>query len=231
MGSTVGAGSTVGVGVGVVVSVGVGCGVTPEPLSSQVPTAVAQLVGKTKLPLSVNPRVADAPGARVPFQERLVAVRTPPARKELAFHIETLVPFQGTETDHLLSVVVPVFVTTMSTLRPVPQSLVTLRETISALAEDAGVVGVGSGVTVGSTVGVVGDRSGVTVEEPSFTAHVAPETTQVVGVSAPPFEEPMKPKVTEAPGARAKFQLGPEKRYPPVVLVAVASHVELMLLA
>ena len=44
-------------------------------------------------------------------------------------------------------------------------------------------------------------------------------------------EEPMKPKVTEAPGARAKFQLGPEKRYPPVVLVAVASHVELMLLA
>ena len=201
----------VGVGVGVTVSVGVGCGVTPEPATSQVPTAVAHVVGSTKLPLSVKPRETDAPGAIVPFQERFVAVRTPPARKELAFHIETLEPFQGRETDHLLSVVVPVFVTTMSTLRPVPQSLVTLSATLRALVDVAGVVGVGVGVgvIVGSTVGT---GTGVTVEEPSLTAQVAPETTQEVGVIAPPFEAPTKPKVTEAPGARARFQLGPEKR-------------------
>ena len=209
MGVTVG----VGVGVGVTVSVGVGCGVTPEPATSQVPTAVAHVVGSTKLPLSVKPRETDAPGAIVPFQDKFVAVSTPPAKKELAFHIETLEPFQGRETDHLLSVVVPVFVTTMSTLRPVPQSLVTLSATLRALAEVAGVVGVvvgvGVGVTVGSTVGV---GSGVTVDDPLFTEHVAPETTQLVGVRAPPFGAPTKPKVTEAPGASARFQLGPENR-------------------
>jgi hypothetical protein len=191
---------------------------------------VAQLVGRVKLPLSVKPRVADAPGASVPFQDRLVAVRTPPARKELAFHIETLLPFQGTDTDHLFTVVVPVLVTTMSTLRPVPQSLVTLSDTLSAVPEVAGVVGVGVGVggTVGSTVGV---GVGVTVEEPLFTAQVAPEIMQLVGVSAPPLAAPMKPKVTEAPGARERFQLGPEKRYPPEVEVAVASQAEEMVLA
>lgn len=210
MGSTGGVvGSTVGVGSGFAVSVGVGCGVTPEPATSHVPTAVAQVVGRTKLPLSVKPSVTEAPGAIVPFQDRLVAVRTPPARKELAFHIETLEPFQGSETDHLFNVVAPVFVTTMSTLRPVPQSLVTLSATLSALVDVAGVVGDGVGVTVGSTVGT---GSGVTVEEPLFTAQVAPETTQVVGVIAPPFGAPTKPKVTEAPGASARFQLGPEKR-------------------
>ena len=228
-------GSTVGVGSGVVVSDGVGCGVTPDPATSQVPTAVAHVVGSAKLPLSVKPRETDAPGAIVPFHDRLVAVRTPPARKELAFHIETLEPFHGTDTDHLLSVVVPVLVTTMSTLRPVPQSLVTLSETLRALVVIAGVVGVGVGLTVGLTVGVgagvVGVGSGVTVEEPEFTAQVTPETTQVVGVSAPPLAAPMNPNVTEAPGASAKFQLGPEKRYPPAVLVAVASQVELMAFA
>ena len=228
-------GSTVGVGSGVVVSDGVGCGVTPDPATSQVPTAVAHVVGSAKLPLSVKPRETDAPGAIVPFQDRLVAVRTPPARKELAFHIETLEPFHGIDTDHLLSVVVPVLVTTMSTLRPDPQSLVTLSATFSPLAELAGVVGVGVGVTVGSTVGTVagevGVGSGVTLEEPEFTAHVAPETTHVVGVNAPPLAAPMNPNVTEAPGARDMFQLGPEKRYPPAVLVAVASQVELMELA
>ena len=202
-------GSTIGLGSGVAVSVGVGCGVTPEPATSHVPTAVAHVVGKTKLPLSVNPRETDAPGAIVPFHDKFVAVSTPPAKKELAFHIETLEPFHGRETDHLLSVVVPVLVTTMSTLRPVPQSLVTLSATLRALVEVAGVVGVGVGVIVGSTVGT---GSGVTVEEPSFTEHVAPETTQVVGVIAPPFGLPTKPNVTEAPGARARFQLGPEKR-------------------
>jgi hypothetical protein len=173
---------------------------------------VTQLVGNVKLPLSVKPREADAPGASVPFQDRLVAVNTPPARKELAFHIETLLPFQGTDTDHLFSVVVPVLVTTMSTLRPVPQSLVTLSDTFSAEEVAAGVVGVGVGVVVGSTVGVVGVGEGATVAEPLFTAHVAPETIQLVGVSAPPLAAPMKPKVTEAPGAKARFQLGPEKR-------------------
>jgi hypothetical protein len=164
----------------------------------------------------------------------LVAVRTPPARKELAFHMETLVPFHGTETDHLFSVVVPVFVTIMSTLRPVPQSLVTLRETLSALVDADGVVGVGAGVRVGVTVGVVGVvgvASGFTVEEPLFTAHVAPETMHVVGVSEPPLAEPTNPKLTEAPGASAMFQFGPEKRYPPEVLVATASQVEPMLCA
>jgi hypothetical protein len=181
--------------------------------------------------LSVKPSETDAPGAIVPFHDKLVAVRTPPARKELAFHIETLEPIQGSETDHLFSVVVPVLVTTMSTLRPVPQSLVTLSATVSALAEVAGVVGVGVGSTVGIGAGEVGVGSGATLEEPEFTEHVAPDTTHVVGVNAPPLAAPTKPKVTEAPGASARFQLGPEKRYPPAVLVAVASQVELMVLA
>lgn len=169
------------------------------------PTEVAQVVGRVKLPLSVKPRVVEAPGASVPFHDRFVAVRTPPARKELAFHIETLLPFHGTDTDHLFNVVVPVLVTTMSTLRPVPQSLVTLRATLSAVSVAAGVVGVGVGVTVG-----VG--AGVSVAVPLFTEHVAPDTKQLVGVSEPPEEVPMNPKVTEAPGANARFQLGPENR-------------------
>lgn len=205
-------GSTVGVDSGFVVSDGVGSGVTPVPATSQLPTAVAHEVGSTKLPLSVKPSETEAPGAMVPFQERLVAVSTPPARKELAFHIETLDPFHGIDTDHLLSVVVPVLVTTMSTLRPVPQSLVTLSATVSPLLEVAGEVGVGSGVTEGSTGDKVGIGSGVAVELPLFTAQVAPETRHVVGVREPPFTAPTNPNVTEAPGASAKFQLGPEKR-------------------
>lgn len=211
MGSTVGVGdgSTVGVGVGVTVSEGAGWVFVPETLSSHVPTAVAQEVGSVKLPLSVKPRVVEAPGANVPFHDRFVEVSTPPARKELAFHIETLLPFQGTDTDHLFSVVVPVLVTTMSTLRPVPQSLVTLRATLSAVSMAAGVVGVGAGETVGSPVGV---GAGVSVAVPLFTEHVAPETRQLVGVSTPPEEAPMNPKVTDAPGANARFQLGPENR-------------------
>lgn len=130
--------AVVDVGEGVAVAVGVGDAdgelvgvlVVPVPAIVQVVTVDVHEVGAIKVPLSVIPAVAEAPGARDPFHEVFVAVSTPFLRLDVAFHMLTLLPAHGIETDQPLIVVEPVFVMVRSTLRPETQSEVTFTVTV-----------------------------------------------------------------------------------------------------
>lgn len=221
---------------------------TVEPEMTQVPAADVHDVGAMKVPLSVIPMVADAPGAREAFHERLVAVRRPLARLPVAFHMLMLPPAHGMLTDHPVIGEALVFVTVRSTLRPLPQSEVTFTPTVSialdagapvgaGLAVDAVVVGTGmiDGVGAGDDVELAdavgeGER-GDSSADPSTTEQVPAGITQLVGMRVPPRGEPRNPKLVEAPGAREALQLGPVNLNPPTVAVLVASHTEVMELA
>ena len=177
----------------------------------------------------MRPTVAEAPGAREPFHETFVAVRTPPARFAVAFHMLTLAPDHGIDTDQPLTAVDPVFVMVRSTLRPLPQSDVTLTSTVTAAAETEGADGVagvlaleggaavGVGVTAGAgaTVGVAA-ALGVAVAAGAGAAppieQVPPAMLHESGTSAPPRGEPMNPKVADEPDASAVLHEGPENR-------------------
>ena len=245
----VGAGVAVALGVAVAEAVGDGdAGVTEdEPEIAHDPAVDVQAVGAVKAPLSVMPMVADAPGASAAFHDRFVAVRRPPARLPVAFHMLMLLPDHGMLTDQPFTAVVPVFVTVRSTLRPVPQSEVTFTPTVTAALE-AGVLvedELGDAVGVGAVVAVEdGETDGVTVgvDEAVGAGVVAVEgapTTeqepagmrQVVGERVPPRGAPRNPNVVEAPLASEVLQLGPVNRYPPVVAVLVASQTEVIAFA
>lgn len=217
-------------------AVGVGdAGATDdEPAIAQEPAVEAHVVGAVKVPVSVMPIVAEAPGASAAFHERLVAVSLPPESVPVAFHMLMLLPDHGMLTDQPLTGDEPVLVTVRSTLRPVPQSEVTLTPTVMAAAvvgvlDDVGdAVGEGDDVAVGvgATVGdAVGEAVGVTVgtavgvgagtEESAgapTTEQVPAGIVHVVGARAPPRGAPMNPKVSEPPWASEVFQLGPAKR-------------------
>ena len=191
-----------------------------------------QVAGTVKAPLSVRPTVADAPAASDPFQATFVAVRTPPASLEVAFHMLTLLPDHGIETDQPLIGAEPAFLTVRSTLRPLPQSEVTL--TLTEIAEPAGTegvaldVGVGVGATVGATVGVTVGAGVVELDEPPETTQVPAGIAHDVGVVVPPLGLPMNPKETDDPGVRPVLQVGPANRYPSEVEVDVASQTDVM---
>ncbi len=167
------------------------------------------------------PTVAEAPGAREPFHEVFVAVRRPPASFAVAFHMLTLVPDHGIDTDHPLNAVEPVFVMVRSTLRPVPQSEVTLTATVMAAAvtgiagddAEALALGAGAGVTTGAgvTAGVAVAAGAGAGAAPSIEQE-PPAMLQEAGMSAPPREEPTNPNVAEEPEASAVLHVGPEKR-------------------
>jgi len=189
--------------------------VDPLPTTWHGPVLAVQVAGITKEPESVNPTGTEAPGARAAFQDRFRAVKVPELTVDVAFHMDTPVPCQGKETDHPLIEVVPVFVITMSTVRPEPQSWVTLIDSATPLALAGGVVGsavaVGTGVAVEAAgVGAV-ELAVLAVGDPD-TAQLRPATVHDAGASVPPGRgDPMKPNVADAPGARDVAQEGPEK--------------------
>ena len=242
MAVTLAVGDAVGDAVG---SAGV---VVDEPEMAHEPAVERHVVGAVKMPLSVMPMLAEAPGARTAFHERLVAASRPLLSDPVAFHMLILLPDHGMFTDQPLIGDVPVFVTVRSTFRPDPQSEVTFTPTVSA-AVDVGVivvpelgdavgvgvfVAVGEGTTVGAAVGVgagvaVGIAAGAdAVLGAPTTEQVPEEIAQLEGARDPPRGEPRKPKVVEAPLASEVLQLGPANRYPAVVAVLVASHTEVI---
>ncbi len=199
-----------------------GAGVTAVlPAITHDPAVDVQVVGARYDPVSVMPTVAEAPGAREPFHEVFVAVRTPPVSFAVAFHMLTLVPDHGIDTDHPLTAVEPVFVMVRSTLRPVPQSEVTLTATVMAAAvtgiagddAEALALGAGAGVTTGAgvTAGVaVAAGAGAGAAPP--IEQEPPAMLQEAGMSAPPRGEPTNPNVADEPEASAVLHVGPEKR-------------------
>lgn len=220
-----------------------GAGVTAVlPAITHDPAVDVQVVGARYDPVSVMPTFAEAPGAREPFHEVFVAVRTPPASFAVAFHMLTFVPDHGIDTAHPFTAVEPVFVMVRSTLRPVPQSEVTFTATVMA----APVTGIGVddaealALAVGATVGVgettgAGVAAGATVTAGDGAAppieQVPPAMLQEPGTRAPPRGEPTNPNVADEPDASAVLHVGPENRYPSAVGAAVASHAEEMPLA
>lgn len=195
------------------------------PVSDTVhdPTLEVQVSGALKVPLSVMPTVAVAPGASVPFHDALVAVRIPPVSVDVAFHMLTLLPAQGIDTDQPLIVELPVLVIVRSTLRPEPQSEVTATPTVMADA-DAGTgvgvgAGMGAGVGVGAGVGTVVLESTEAVLPDSEPAVSLPRIEQVpagmvqeVGASGVPLEVPRKPNVALERGAMLLLHAGPVRR-------------------
>lgn len=122
-------------------ALGVGVGdegvMAGDPEMAHEPAGDVHDVGATNVPLSVIPMLADAPGAREAFHERLVAVRRPSTRLPVAFHMLMLLPDHGMLIDHPVIGDALVFVTVRSTFRPVPQSEVTFTPT-ARFAPDAG---------------------------------------------------------------------------------------------
>ena len=235
----------VALGVAVADAVGDGdAGATDdEPVIAHEPAVEVHEAGAVKVPLSVMPIVAEAPGAKEAFHDRFVALSEPPARLPVAFHMLMLLPDHGMLIDQPLIGEELVLVTVRSTFLPVPQSEVTLTPTVTAADAavalgDAVAVGANVAVGEGATVGVaVGDGVGVTVGvgagvEASVgaptIAQVPAGITHVVGARLPPRGEARNPNVVEAPVAREVLQFGPVNRYPPVVAVLVASQTELI---
>ncbi len=246
--TVVGEGFTVALAVGEAVGDAVGEFGVELPAMAHEPAVDTHVVGAMNLPLSVMPMLAEAPGARTEFHERLVAERRPLLKDPVAFHMLMLVPDHGIVTDQPLIGDVLVFVTVRSTFRPEPQSEVTLTATVSA-ADEVGklvvvelgdavgagaLVTAGEGATVGVAVGtgveaVVGFGAGVAALLGAPTTEQVPAgIAQVKGARDPPRGAPRNPKVVEAPLASDALQLGPANRYPAVVGVLVASHTEVI---
>ncbi len=87
-------------------------------------------------PVPLKPKVVEAPGARVPFQERFLAVQRFPSLLTSASHGRvTLVPAGNSHSSvQLLSGVSPVFCTVHRAWKPVPQSWVRVYEALGASA-------------------------------------------------------------------------------------------------
>lgn len=195
--------------------------VLPDPDTVHDPALEVQVSGTRNVPLSVMPTVAEAPGASVPFHDAWVAVRIPLVSVDVAFHMLTLLPAQGIDTDQPLIVEFPVLVIVRSTLRPEPQSDVTATPTVMADADTGAGVGVGAGVGMGVGVGAgtvvlasAGDVVSGSAAAPSLprTEQVPAGMVQVVGASGVPRDVPRKPSVALERGAMLLLHEGPVRR-------------------
>ena len=212
----------VAVGVGVGDAVGVAPEVCPEPAMVHDPALDVHVCGAVNAPLSVNPIVAVAPGASDSFHDAFVADSLPLATPPVAFHMLTLVPAHGIDTVQPVIGCDPVFVTVMSTLRPVPQSDVTFTATVMSAAtvgdEEADElepddVGAGVGAAVGAALGeAVGSGDTAPSGGAPTTVHVPLGIEHELGTSDDPRDWPMKPKVIEVLAARPVLHDGPVMR-------------------
>lgn len=113
------------------------------------PITAVQVDGITRVPESPKPTLAVDPAPREPFQDSLDATRVPPEDPPLAFQMLVTVPDHGIDTVHPLTGAPVRLVTRSSTLRPDPQSEVTLTLTASPLPLGEDAVGEGVGVALG----------------------------------------------------------------------------------
>lgn len=119
-------------------------------------TVAVQVEGVEAAPDSLNPNEVDPPAGICPFHASLVNVSLPLLALAIAFHGATLVPCHGIVMLQTLTAVAPRLRTTTDTVRPVPQSDVTLYVTEIRAPLDGELavgVGVGVGVAVGVTTG------------------------------------------------------------------------------
>ena len=102
------------------------------------PTAAVHVAGADTVPDSLNPKVTEPPAGIWAFHAALVMVSEPFWALPTASHGDTLVPCHGRVIDQPFTAVAPVFRTTTATVRPLPQSDVTLTLTASPVPDFPG---------------------------------------------------------------------------------------------